>query len=83
MNREKIIDAFQALIHTSYKGPGDPMLIARRLCREVGVPAASTAHAAREIVNVMADGVRTGNASEEAVSNAIADWLLDFAAASE
>ena len=81
MNRQKIIDAFHGLIYTSYKGPSDPVLIARRLCREVGIPSTSTAHAAREIVSIMADGQRSGNNSEEAVSNAIADWLLDFAAA--
>lgn len=79
LTREQITTAFLALVYDGRETA--PARLVRALCADLGIPAPARAHVTRELVRVMANCVRNGTTSEQTVSNAVADWLLDFAAA--
>lgn len=80
MNRAHIIDVFLAAFHRGKKSPIG--VTANLVARDLGVDPKARAHVVRNIIRVMHDCWQNGVADEVSVSNAVADWIIDWVAES-
>lgn len=77
MNREQITEVFLTAFHRGKRSPIG--VTANLVARDLGVDPKARAHVVRNIIRVMHDCWQNGVADDVSVSNAVADWFIDWA----
>lgn len=76
MNRDNITTVFLAAFHRGKRSPIG--VTANLVARDLGVDPKARAHVVRNIIRVMSECWQNGAFDDVSVSNAVADWILDW-----